>query len=309
MFNGWIKKALQRVGFGTLPAAITFFCYLFFLIKKAQETDEAHREAVGEGEHECEDSDHESKVSSTGTIHGQLRKNSSKVKRYLALNARDEESANVSSSKEEQEQELAPRDDEPVQRGLEQIMFITESIQHVLGKDSSKAKKYLDQLEIGGDSAKLLLSNGAGPVALYVILEELYQKIYPPSVHYGESAFYGVLHGLAHLNEALLLRYFADMNFFDVEERLLYNLIGLCVIMAGVLSSVQSFYFSIQEKKPSSDELLKGISKNFLKFREEPQRRAGLWVREPLTLDARTRNQIRQIAANDVIQQCSMGCR
>jgi hypothetical protein len=135
----------------------------------------------------------------------------------------------------------------------------TKAILSLFNEYSEDSRAYLDKLGID-ESINL---------NAYETLLELYSKIQPHHPNTFNSFLSSLLHGVTHLNEYLLLKYFADINLLQFNEEFsLENLVGLSILIAAVFNSCQSFYFHQQSHNPTTTKLWESVTQDFRLFRK-----------------------------------------
>lgn len=178
----------------------------------------------------------------------------------------------------------------------------TEMIQNQLRRNKLDADGYLHQLDMEEKKIEKLLDieTQALPEEIYPILIEIFQKIHPEQMSFFHNLLDSLLHGITHLNEFLLLKYFADINLLADEGMSMHSVLGFGMLICGLLSSLQTFSFNNRAKDPTSDKLLECIPHHFFKFQE------GRSANTEFT--AEHREAILKFAAANALQKCSLRC-
>ncbi|MDR3478407.1 MAG: hypothetical protein P4M14_10290 [Gammaproteobacteria bacterium] len=195
----------------------------------------------------------------------------------------------------------------------EKLIDTSNMILNKLKQHKNDATAYLGDKDLtmtDSQIASLLClrdNNDNDMLALYDMLHELHTKIHPHSVSYMNSLLASVLHGITHLNEYLLLKYFAEVDLLDFSSQ---PTIGLAVLVLGMLSAYQTFSFSLTPRTPSSEELLHCITQDFRIFRDK-RNHSLFFSSAHLQADeenVQTTEKVKELAAHNAAQTCYLSC-
>lgn len=193
----------------------------------------------------------------------------------------------------------------------ERLIATTEMIQGQLKKYSQDASLYLSQLNINDKHITELLQPEmkSDPIDIFSILTDVFQKIHPHQLNYSYALLDALLHGISHLNEYLLLKYFADLNLLNYEETPVNQICGFLILGFAIISGIQTFSFNNRPKHPTAEKLLECIPNHFIKFREERLTQC-LTVNQNGTFAGAShkREQIKKFAADNAAQKCYLSC-
>jgi hypothetical protein len=93
---------------------------------------------------------------------------------------------------------------------------------------------------------------------LYHKIHEIKHPFHPDRL---KSLKAGTFHGYPHLIEGMLFKAFAEVNLFD-ETVSVEKAICMLLVLFGVYSAYQTYHFTMQQKKPTSYDLLTSFAKD-----------------------------------------------
>jgi hypothetical protein len=195
----------------------------------------------------------------------------------------------------------------------EKLIDISHMILNKLKRHQSDATTYLRNKELSMTDSEIdgLIyvrePSDENMLNLYDFFHELHAQIHPHSISYPHSLLASLLHGITHLNEYLLLKYFAEVDLLDFNY---HPEIGLTILVLALLSSYQTFSFSLTPKKPSSDELLNCITQDFRIFRDNRNHSLLFCANQnpPDEENRRNVDQVKALSAHNTSQKCYLSC-
>lgn len=196
----------------------------------------------------------------------------------------------------------------------EKLRDTTEMILGKLQNDKATAQAYLDSLDLGSEAIDCLFSRGEedSTPACFAVFHKIHEKIHPHQASYLNSFKAAVLHALTHVNEYLLLRYFADLNLLSFEEGgSAGNALGVSILAIAILSGYQTYSFCNKPTIPSSSEILEAITTDFRLFRKGRNNDNLLLSRSDrgLQLSEEDGEGIKLLAGYNATQKCYLGCK